>query len=88
MTDTRDLRDPQKLGESYLASRKAGLPKDIAVNLPVRNYPHGESMSTFTAREYRTELEARAEEGDRYALSALESLNQGKGVVGYDDAGA
>lgn len=84
MEDRRDLRNPQKLGVNYLAARKAGLQLDIAVNLPVTDYAHDESLGEQAAREYRAELEART---DVYAKNALESIDAGKGVEGFDDAG-
>jgi hypothetical protein len=92
----RDLRDPQKLGEALRAGefrpegwtlseyydRQTGI-----WNHDIPDYPQDESMATVTAREYRAELEARAAEGDKYAKSALESLNTTGRVEGYDDAG-
>lgn len=39
----RDLRDPQILGANYLASRKAGLPIEIAVTFPATNFRSNES---------------------------------------------
>jgi hypothetical protein len=54
---------------------------------PFELYPQDESMGTVAAREYRQELETRAAAGDKYAISALQSMDEGKGVVGFDDAG-
>lgn len=34
---TRDLRDPEKLGEAYRKSRAAGLDIEVAVAIPVPN---------------------------------------------------
>lgn len=38
------------------------------------DYAHDESTATITRREYREELETRAEEGDRYAASLLRGV--------------
>jgi len=96
LVDTRDLRDPQKLGEALLAVRANfymnGFPPggptlstsyDSYKNLnDVPNYPQDESMAVLTAREYRAELETRIAAGDKYAESVLNKINKG---IGYDD---
>lgn len=86
MVDTRDLRDPQKLGERLLSIADHGdlSVRAVADRLPrnaVPNYPQDESTATLTARAYRAELEART---DKYAKSALEALDKGLHVE-YDD---
>jgi hypothetical protein len=88
----RDLRDPQKLGEWILDRCTVG---DTACQYydkgKVPLFPdvtHDDSMGKQCVREYRAELESRAAEGDRYAASALESIDAGKGVQGYDEAGS
>lgn len=84
----RDLRDPQKLGEALLGELKAlrvegeNYPpaRQAADYLPryeIPDYSHDESMAVLTAREYREELEARRQEGDKYAASALDALDRG-----------
>ena len=87
MVDTRDLRDPQKLGEwllgrlnkRYTASQYYDGSKPL-----FPNYPQDESMAVLTAREYRAELEERKKAGDKYAASAIAALDKG-GKVEYDD---
>lgn len=39
----RDLRDPQKLGELYMALREKGVPIKVAVSLPAEDYRSDES---------------------------------------------
>lgn len=96
--DTRDLRDPQKLGErldelqlhlEVTEERSHPLTEvyDSGVLnrwIDVPNYPQDESMCMLTQREYRAELEARKAAGDKYAASAIESIDAGKGVQGYE----
>lgn len=95
VTDTRDLRDPQKLGENLLyhasiVNAVADAPRktlsqifdEREVSAP--NYPQDESMAVLTAREYRAELEERKKAGDKYAASAIAALDKG-GKVEYDD---
>lgn len=79
--DTRDLRDPQKLGEMMAVGefRIAGQTlseyydrhKSI-FKYECPNYPQDESLATVTAREYRQELLEAAESGDRYAINLLQ----------------
>jgi hypothetical protein len=93
MSDIRDLRDPEKLGEEMIAHMKHhkgfGLrmtdewPIDHALPI-VPNVPKHESMGTQTAAAFRRELEERT---DRFAKAALRDIDAGKGVQGYDDAG-
>jgi hypothetical protein len=99
---TRDLRDPEKLGKALLGVRANfymnGFPPggptlsksyDSYKNLDyVPDVSKDDSMGKQCVREYRAELESRAAEGDKYAASALESIDAGKGVQGYDEAGA
>lgn len=90
--DLRDLRDPQAIGE-WLLNRptkdRASEGYDTHIRSGIfRLVSNDDSMGKQCVREYRAELEARAAEGDKYAQSALESLNRGKGVQGYDDAGS
>jgi hypothetical protein len=97
----RDLRDPQAVGEALLRDAKAVREHYEIPNEPLTkvwdihtgNYKHpevskDESLGKECVRAYREELESRAAEGDRYAKSALDSINAGKGVQGYDDAGS
>jgi len=44
MSDRRDLRDPQKLGEAYQLVRQKGLDIDTAVRMPVENYINDEGV--------------------------------------------
>ncbi len=91
--DTRDIRDPQKLGEwllkrtpEWVSARSMYDTMRVARD-HISNYPQDESMGTVAARQYREELEERAREGDKYAVSALAGIDAGKGVQGYDDSG-
>jgi hypothetical protein len=76
----RDLRDPQKLGESLLRLRqhRPKLPlSEIAddwILEEMPNYPQDELLSTVTQREYREELQQAAKEGDKYAAERLTEL--------------
>ncbi len=95
MDDTRDKRDPQKLGEGLLSIRKnypsfslGRVYDESRIAREADNYPQDESLAMVTAREYREQLERRAREGDKYAASALESLNSKGKVEGFDDAGS
>lgn len=82
-TDTRDLRDPQKLGDVLLKEKQLGAyeaetlseayDKQVAL-MHVPNYPKHDSVGSQTAREYRQELQERADAGDRYALSMLKGM--------------
>lgn len=74
----RDLRDPQKLGEAMLEHMKSHPGSRMTDEWPaghalpiVSNYPQDESTVTSTVRQYRKELEERAAQGDRYAISML-----------------
>jgi hypothetical protein len=77
LTDNRDNRDPQKIGE-MLARRHelvGGRYSRLADQLPlydIPNYDPGESVVTLTAKTYQAELMDRADRGDRYARSMLE----------------
>lgn len=88
----RDLRDPQKLGEWLLSSPTRPLSRAYDVFRVTRDHisdvSKDDSMGKECVREYRTELEIRAAGGDKYAKSAIESIDAGKGVQGYDDAGS
>lgn len=92
-TDTRDLRDPQKLGEAMLAHMEYHKKSTMTYEWPgsalpiVPDVSHDDSMGKASVRAYRVELQARVEEGDRYAEAALRDIDAGKGVQGYDDAG-
>lgn len=85
LVDTRDLRDPQKLGEIIL--NQAERTKDVLASADwaereeVPNYPQDESMCMITQREYRQELEDRLREGDIYAKSTLERIDNERGRV-------
>lgn len=85
--DTRDLRDPQKLGERLIEIRKEqekSAPFHWIVdawNPTVPDYDHGESLSAFTKRMYRAELKRAAERGDRHAADTL------KGIPNDDPSG-
>jgi len=83
--DTRDLRDPRKfpdLSAEYRNSQRAYEQKwtfhrfvdEYMKKVNVPDYPGDESTVTQTVREYRAELQARADSGDRYALSRLAGL--------------
>jgi hypothetical protein len=93
--DTRDLRDPHWIGENiktlkeygHAPTYRAAYESEHFKARTMPNYPQDESMGTVAAREYRQELEDRAAAGDKYAVSALQSMDEGKGVVGFDDAG-
>jgi hypothetical protein len=81
--DTRDLRDPQKLGEYLLHNKKtfpgaslSSIYDTLKISLEAtENYPQDESLATVTTREYRAELQQAAEEGDKYAATRLRELN-------------
>ena len=45
MSDTRDLRDPTRLGEFYLEMRGLGISIERAVILPAQPYQNGEDIS-------------------------------------------
>lgn len=97
--DTRDLRDPQHIGGKLLDEaphvRSAYGDKiplseiyDVHVGkMAFENVSADDSMGKQCVREYRAELEARKEEGDKYAEAALRDIAAGKGVQGYDTAG-
>lgn len=76
-TDVRDKRDPAHLGMVILAhAEKTPICKyatyvDHGGGVAIREYDPGESRATFTARKYRDELEERAAEGDKFAISVL-----------------
>ena len=78
--DTRDLRDPQKLGEALKQNAKVIRERFSGMTLgevydatrpTAPNYPQDESLATVTAREYRQELIDAAGEGDQYAYNLL-----------------
>lgn len=46
---SRDLRDPQELGEAYLQLREAGMSIDMAVKAPANPYRDGGFMSSNPA---------------------------------------
>lgn len=91
----RDLRDPQKLGEFMLRAHDGG--EEITLSefydkrllaMDQNLFPDvskDDSMVKITVAEYRRELEQRE---DKYAQAALRDIDAGKGVQGYDDAGA
>lgn len=95
--DTRDMRDPQALGNALLKTigRKRHRSKQpdrmtaakvydksaIAGDMDVPDYAPDESIATLAARAYRDELETRAMHGDKYAVSML------KGDGPIDDGG-
>lgn len=80
MKDTRDLRNPQLLGEDLFWRRSKSKPnKPFHVLADYSNryskiptYPQDESMGVIQAQTYQAELHERAEQGDRYAKSILE----------------
>ena len=80
--DTRDLRDPQKLGEKLKELRYSHGGKvspchmmaDELVKHKVPDYPKHDSVGSTTAAEYRRELQERADQGDRYAKSMLAGM--------------
>lgn len=49
---TRDLRDPQALGEAYRTFRNAGISIDMAVAIPVEDYDGGGLMSNDPAKHH------------------------------------
>ncbi len=81
---TRDLRDPETLGlelrsltASERISNRNAKPSSVYDSCrysleAVPDYPQDESIAVMTAARYREELEARAYEGDRNAISMLE----------------
>lgn len=76
--DIRDKRDPIALGSRLTSvSRPPGTILEIAdavddgLGTKVPDYDPGESMVTETAKRYRAELEERAANGDRFAISML-----------------
>lgn len=48
----RDLRDPEKLGRTYLELRHAGVPLDAAVRVPVEDYDDGGVLSSSPAEHH------------------------------------
>jgi len=77
------MRDPSALGR-FLLDMDASPGKEarmtalevydkiaILPTITIPNYDPGESTVTETARAYREELEARAAEGDKFAISML-----------------
>ncbi len=81
MTSTRDLRDPQKLGEMMLKARESIPHAELSwvydhgkFKAEVPNYPQDELLSTVTQREYLSELQEAAKEGDKYAAERLNEL--------------
>jgi hypothetical protein len=63
--DTRDLRDPELLGQEYTRRRIRGIPADVACEAVVSRVP---SIGRDHAGEYIRELEER---DDRFAASML-----------------
>lgn len=96
-TDTRDLRDPQKLGAliQYVAqdpSNQRGHKLTYSeacdtYSTECDDVSKDDSMGKEQVRNYRAELEARREEGDKYAEAALRDIDAGKGVQGFDEVG-
>jgi hypothetical protein len=83
MSNARDLRDPQRLGETLLELREAWANKKapfteiadwMGRQITVPDYPQDELLSTVTQREYREELQQAAKEGDKYADERLREL--------------
>lgn len=78
-TDVRDKRDPAVLGVQVLdRAQKYGsiLNGSDYLDSPsgrmeTPEYDPGESRATYTARAYRQELEERAAQGDKFAISVL-----------------
>ena len=93
--DVRDLRDPQLLGADLLAYKQTWCKKDpLSVVYDeftelshIPNVSKDDSMGKQAVKDYRAELEARIEEGDKYAEAALRDIDEGRGVQGFDDAG-
>ena len=48
----RDMRDPEKLGESYLQLRERGMDIDMAVQAPTRPYVDGGHISSDPAHHH------------------------------------
>lgn len=49
---SRDLRDPQKLGEIYLDVRSKGIAIETAILMPVEDYENGKYISADPARHH------------------------------------
>jgi hypothetical protein len=83
MRDTRDLRDPTKIGEEIAYRRKRSpkkpchiLAEQVDDYAKIPNYPEDESMGQMQARLYQSEIKERAEAGDRYALSIMNKSDE------------
>lgn len=90
--NTRDLRDPQEIGRKIIQGRikSSASACQVADWVGLEDIPDvskDDSMGKQAVKDYRAELEARAEEGDRYAEAALRDIDEGRGVQGFDDAG-
>jgi hypothetical protein len=80
--DTRDLRDPQKLGEYLLSLKDKGArtPKlsrcyDGSDGVKkVSDYDHADSLGRSTVEQYRQELQEAADRGDKHALDTLRGI--------------
>jgi hypothetical protein len=56
MTDKRDLRDPEALGERYLGLRKMGDSIDAAVYAPAKAYEDKGGIAAEQAAKYAAEF--------------------------------
>lgn len=79
--DIRDKRDPIALGKALDQKRhgfvtikgRADYLDSPSGRLEIPDYDPGESMVVETAKKHRAELEERAANGDRFAISMLET---------------
>ena len=53
---TRDLRDPQKLGELYLEMRGLGVSIERAATMPAEKYEDGPFMSSNPAQHHMVDF--------------------------------
>jgi len=85
--DTRDLRDPQKLGEKLMNNARADSPLasqryDKLMELGLLQIPnYVGKRETDTAFQYRVKLAIKAARGDKQALEVLKGFSSN----GYDE---
>lgn len=78
ITDIRDLRDPEVIGQRLLGATKSAKKTKasrradkILADQTLPLYNKSESTATIAAKAYMDELEARAADGDVFAQSSL-----------------
>lgn len=88
--DVRDMREPKAFGEILvgMVTHRSDISTVLeahdmleALGTHVRPYDPGETTVTETARAYQAELQARAADGDKFAISMLTT-----GLPGDSDA--